>query len=155
MSELEKLSGSVSNQVYTARALPLGQGEVYPKETNKAQVSESESAAPVSSSEDKNAVANQQRYELSPESMEKTLNDLNAQLQDLSSNYLQFERDADTNKMVVYIKNAETNEMIMQIPSEDFLRIAKNIDTYLKQVNESFGSTQNSLPVGLITNQQA
>lgn len=83
--------------------------------------------------------------------MESMMTNLNAQLEKLN-NYLRFEKDQDTEKMVIMIKDTETNEVIRQIPSEDFLEVSKNITDFLetrKQLAES------SFPPGLITNEKA
>lgn len=48
---------------------------------------------------------------------------------------LRFEVDPDSGQTKVLVKNIETDEVIRQIPSETFLKIAKNIDEYL--TNES------------------
>ena len=75
---------------------------------------------------------------------------LNSQLQKLQ-NYLKFERDEDSNRMVIFIKDSETDEIIRQIPTEDFLNISKSITQYLdvnKQVSEKV-----SPPVGMFTNE--
>jgi flagellar protein FlaG len=41
---------------------------------------------------------------------------------------LQFSLDEDSGRMVVQIKDAETNKVIRQIPSEEVLRIAEQMD---------------------------
>jgi len=68
---------------------------------------------------------------------------------------LQFERDQETDKVVIYMKNRETGEVLRQIPTNEFLQIAKNIDEYLKQVNESLDGSSVTMPVGTITNEIA
>ena len=82
--------------------------------------------------------------------MDVLVENLNAQLEKLN-NYLRFEKDEDTEKMVIMIKDSETNEVIRQIPSEAFLEISRNISEYL-EANKKFN--QNSFPPGLITNEQ-
>lgn len=75
---------------------------------------------------------------------------LNSQLQKLQ-NYLKFERDEDSNRMVIFIKDSETDEIIRQIPTEDFLNISKSITQYLdvnKQVSDKV-----SPPIGMFTNE--
>lgn len=75
---------------------------------------------------------------------------INAQLQTLQ-NYLKFERDEDSDRMVIFVKDRETGEVIRQIPTEEFLAISKSIGQYLemsKQVSE-----KNLPPVGMFTNE--
>ncbi len=152
MSELSNIASSVSNQVYVNK---LNQDRSYSNsaELNKPLVSERQSSIPTPNSE-KSSEGLDRVITPTLDEVSQTLDTINKQLQDLANNYLQFERDESSDRIVIYIKNSETNELIRQIPSEDFLRIAKNIDAYIKQVNESF-STKTALPVGLITHQQA
>lgn len=82
--------------------------------------------------------------------LDKQMNDLNSQLQKLQ-NYLKFERDEDSDRMVIFIKDRETDEVIRQIPTQEFLAISKSIGQYLdmsKQVSEKI-----SPPIGLLTNE--
>lgn len=152
MSELSNIASSVSNQVYINK---LNQNRNYSSsaELNKPLVSESQTSIPTPNTE-KFSGGLDSLVSPTLDEVSQMLDTINKQLQDLANNYLQFERDESSNRVVIYIKNSETNELIRQIPSEDFLRIAKNIDAYIKQVNESF-STKTALPVGLITHQQA
>lgn len=152
MSELDKVISSVSNQVYASHTT-VSANTAELDRTSVQNRRDLDEIAPISKDNSATKAATEQP--LTAEQVNKTLEALNAQLQNLSSNYLQFERDESTNRLVVYVKNTETSEVIRQIPSEDFLRIAKNIDAYLKQVNQSFALAPNSMPVGLITNEQA
>ena len=82
--------------------------------------------------------------------LDKQMNDLNAQLQKLQ-NYLKFERDEDSERMVIFIRDSETDEVIRQIPTQEFLAISKSIGQYLemsKQVSEKI-----SPPIGMFTNE--
>lgn len=75
---------------------------------------------------------------------------INAQLQKLQ-NYLKFERDKDSDRMVIFVKDKQTDEVLRQIPTEEFLAISKNINQYLeisKPVSE-----KNSSPIGMFTNE--
>lgn len=77
---------------------------------------------------------------------------LNKQLEKLQ-NYLRFEKDEASDKMVIFIKDVQTDEIIRQIPSQEFLDISKNITDYLemqKQLSEKV-----AMPTGLLTNEQA
>ncbi|WP_127470462.1 flagellar protein FlaG [Thiomicrorhabdus aquaedulcis] len=75
---------------------------------------------------------------------------LNSQMQKLQ-NYLKFERNEDSDRLVIFIKDSETDEVIRQIPTEDFLNISKSITQYLEMNNKV--SEKVSSPVGLITNE--
>lgn len=82
----------------------------------------------------------------------RQMEDLNSQLQQLR-NYLRFEKDENTEKMVIFIKNSETDEIIRQIPSEEFLAISKNITQFLEMRQEL--SEKVVMPKGLLTNETA
>lgn len=84
--------------------------------------------------------------------LESLMQNLNVQLEKLQ-NYLRFEKDDSSEKMVVFIKNSETDEVIRQIPSQEFLTISKNITNYLdmrQQLSETIAT-----PPGLITHEKA
>lgn len=150
MSELGKLSSSVLNQMDATRIMQTNQQEVGDA---KKSASFTDSSHLIPAINEQNSRA-EKREPTSLEQVEKVLNEVNTQLKNIKNNYLQFARDDNTDKMVIYIKNSKTDEVIMQVPSEEFLRIAKNVDAYLKQFNEAVGSTPNSMPIGLITDQQ-
>ena len=154
MSELNKLAATVSNQVYTSAVKKsfndddIGYNPTQPVDTLK-------TASPKhNGSRVEDNLASVDTKQATPEELDQAVQAANAQLESLKANYLRFERDELTDKMVVTIKNAQTDELIMQIPSEDFLRIAKNIDAYLKQANNGFSDNSSSIPVGLFTSQQ-
>ncbi|MEA1988099.1 MAG: flagellar protein FlaG [Pseudomonadota bacterium] len=84
--------------------------------------------------------------------LENLMKNLNLQLEKLQ-NYLRFEKDGSSEKMVIFIKNSETDEVIRQIPSQEFLTISKNITNYLEmrqQLSETLVT-----PPGLITHEKA
>ncbi|MEA1988107.1 MAG: flagellar protein FlaG, partial [Pseudomonadota bacterium] len=68
-------------------------------------------------------------------------------------NYLRFEKDDSSEKMVIFIKNSETDEVIRQIPSQEFLTISKNITNYL-EMRQQLSETVVT-PPGLLTHEQA
>ncbi|WP_051678501.1 flagellar protein FlaG [Thiomicrospira pelophila] len=154
MSELNKLAATVSNQVYTSAVKKsfngddIGYNPTQPVDTLK-------TASPKhNDSRVESMQAPVDTKQATPEELDQAMLAANNQLESLRASYLRFERDELTDKMVVAIKNAQTDELIMQIPSEDFLRIAKNIDAYLKQVNNGLSDNPSSIPVGLFTSQQ-
>lgn len=83
--------------------------------------------------------------------LDSLMKNLNLQLEKLQ-NYLRFERDESSEKMIVFIKNSETDEVIRQIPTQEFMTISKNITSYLEMRQPSVEVTT---PLGLITNQKA
>jgi len=83
-------------------------------------------------------------------SIDGQMNDINTKLQKLQ-NYLKFEKDTDSGRMVIYVKDSETGDVLRQIPTKEFLAISKSISQYLdmsKQISE-----KNSPPVGMFTNE--
>ena len=84
--------------------------------------------------------------------LESLMKNLNLQLEKLQ-NYLRFEKDDSSEKMVIFIKNSETDEVIRQIPSQEFLTISKNITNYL-EMRQQLSETMVT-PPGLITYEKA
>ena len=80
------------------------------------------------------------------------MKDLNGQLEKLQ-NYLRFEQDIESERMLIYIKNSETDEVIRQIPSQEFMNISKNITNYL-EMRQQLSETMVT-PPGLITHEKA
>jgi len=74
----------------------------------------------------------------------------NSELQKLQ-NALSFEKDEDSEKMVIFVKDKETGETIRQIPTEEFLAISSSISQYLDMSKQS--SDKNSPLVGMFTNE--
>ena len=84
--------------------------------------------------------------------LDTLMQNLNTELKQLQ-NYMKFERDRDSQNMVVFIKDSSTDELIRQIPTEEFLAISKNISQYLEMRQQVFEKL--SPPVGLLTNETA
>ncbi|MDX1346914.1 MAG: flagellar protein FlaG [Thiomicrorhabdus chilensis] len=80
------------------------------------------------------------------------MDNINVQLKTLNS-YLRFEKDEETDRMVILIKNGETDEVIRQIPSQEFLTISKNITNFLEMSRQL--SEKMAPPLGLITHEKA
>ncbi|GAB6069752.1 hypothetical protein JCM30760_08490 [Thiomicrorhabdus hydrogeniphila] len=74
----------------------------------------------------------------------------NSQLQKLQSS-LSFEKDEDSERMIIFVKDKETGETIRQIPTEEFLAISSSISQYLDMSKQS--SDKNSPLVGMFTNE--
>ncbi|BBP45530.1 hypothetical protein THMIRHAS_09030 [Thiosulfatimonas sediminis] len=85
--------------------------------------------------------------------LDALMENINQQLKKLQ-NYLRFEKDDTSEKLVIFIKDSETNEIIRQIPAQEFLEVSKNITQYLEaQQTLNQKNSGSSSPVGIITNQ--
>ncbi|HIE40177.1 MAG TPA: flagellar protein FlaG [Thiomicrorhabdus sp.] len=84
--------------------------------------------------------------------LDSLMQNLNTELKQLQ-NYMKFERDKDSQNMVVFIKDSETGELIRQIPTQEFLNISKSITEFLEMQKQS--SEKISPPVGMLTNEMA
>lgn len=89
---------------------------------------------------------------LNDEELNGLMDNINVQLKTLNS-YLRFEKDEETDRMVILIKNGETDEVIRQIPSQEFLTISKNITNFLEMSRQL--SEKMAPPLGLITHEKA
>lgn len=87
--------------------------------------------------------------------LDSVVNLLNQQMEKIH-NYVKFERDQDTSKMIVFIKDVETDEVVRQIPSEEFLKMAKAISAYLESKNQISSNSVNSpaFPSGWLANEK-
>lgn len=72
-------------------------------------------------------VAQPQSREATPQQLQQTVDELQRKVQITAPN-LQFSIDHDTGRTVVKVIDADTNEVIRQIPDEEILRLAKEID---------------------------
>lgn len=84
--------------------------------------------------------------------MEQSLVTLNEQLNQLK-NTLQFEKDQNSERMLILVKDRTSGETIRQIPSEEFLAISKNITNFLESVNKLDKNV--SFPPGMLTSERA
>lgn len=84
--------------------------------------------------------------------LDSLMQNLNTELKQLQ-NYMKFERDRDSQNMVVFIKDSKTDELIRQIPTQEFLTISKSITDFLEMQKQS--SEKISPPVGMLTNETA
>jgi len=75
---------------------------------------------------------------------------INAQLKKLQ-NDLEFEKDEDSDRMIIFVKDRETGEVIRQIPTEEFLAISKSIGQYLEMGKQT--SEKKSPLVGMFANE--
>ncbi|WP_051347168.1 flagellar protein FlaG [Thiomicrorhabdus chilensis] len=89
---------------------------------------------------------------LNDEELNGLMENINVQLKTLNS-YLRFEKDEETDRMVILIKNGETDEVIRQIPGQEFLTISKNITNFLEMSRQL--SEKMAPPLGLITHEKA
>ncbi len=84
--------------------------------------------------------------------LDSLMQNLNTELKQLQ-NYMKFERDKDSQNMVVFIKDSKTDELIRQIPTQEFLNISKSITQFLEMQKQS--SEKIAPPVGMLTNETA
>ena len=144
MAEINLLQTSqISSSLSKTEQTPVALREA---STSKAEkLTSTEESLPAGENVDSSQKAASQ---VGSEELSSMMDTLNAQLEKLN-NYLRFEKDEDTEKMVVMIKDSETNEIIRQIPSEEFLAVSKNISAYLEARKQL---PDGGFPLGLITN---
>lgn len=70
----------------------------------------------------------QQVPTVAEEGVLQAVDQVNKTIKTMSSNDLQFSVDEDTESVVVKVVDRQTHEVIRQIPSEEFLQIAKALD---------------------------
>jgi len=71
--------------------------------------------------------------QVSNEDLEQAVVDINRELQAVERD-LMFKVDEDSGRTIVSVFNTQTEELVRQIPTEDVLRISKNIQ---EQLNDS------------------
>lgn len=69
-----------------------------------------------------------QQPPVSEEGVLQAIDQVNETIKSMGSNDLQFSVDKDTESVVVKVIDRQTHEVIRQIPSEEFLQIAKALD---------------------------
>jgi len=74
--------------------------------------------------------------EASEQALGDAVKQLNSYVQSINRN-LEFNIDKDSGQTVVKVIDAETDEMIRQIPNEEALKIAKQLDISLKDGSKS------------------
>lgn len=67
------------------------------------------------------------REEATPQQLQRTVEELQRKVQ-ISSPNLQFSIDRDTGKTVIKVIDSNTKELIRQIPPDEILQLAKEID---------------------------
>lgn len=116
----------------------------------KAEITRAE--ATVSKTEQASSTRATQSVENQAE-LDNLVENLNRQLEKLQ-NYLRFERDDESQRMVVFIKDSATDEIIRQVPAQEILEISKNITQFLEaQQNLSQDNANSSSLVGIFANQ--
>lgn len=65
------------------------------------------------------------------QTLSNAIEKLNSRIQNLNRN-LQFSLDKDSGELLVKVIDAQTHKVIRQIPSEEALALAQNIDKYLQ-----------------------
>ncbi|MBO1928385.1 flagellar protein FlaG [Thiomicrorhabdus sp. 6S2-11] len=140
LSKLDRTSKSLREETQAADT------EIRSNRTNDVQEASSQQ---VSSTQAK------QQTIVDSQEVDALMENLNQQLQTLQ-NYLRFEKDDDSQKMVIFIKDSETDEIIRQIPAKELLEVSKNITKFL-ETHQTLNQAQSgsSSPIGLLTNQTA
>lgn len=110
-----------------------------------------EAADQIQSLQVKQPIGDVEQVKQNEKNLTQLMDELNIQLEKVNSS-LRFERDNESEKMVIKIKNPETGEVIRQIPSQEFLAISNNITQFLEmqQLPE-----KGAMPTGLFTNETA
>ena len=72
----------------------------------------------------------QQASEKSSQSITEAVSDINNFVQSMQRD-LHFSVDEDTERVVIKVLDHETGELVRQIPAEEVLRIAKNLEQYM------------------------
>jgi len=70
---------------------------------------------------------------ISPEKLAAVIKELEAKLQTTASKALHFEKDEILNRQIVSVIDRESGEIIRQLPPEELLRAARNID-YMRRI---------------------
>ncbi|MBE0471596.1 MAG: flagellar protein FlaG [Methyloprofundus sp.] len=92
---------------------------------------------------------------LSRQLLDEQLALTNQQLQSLG-HYLRFERDEDTERLVLFIRDTQTDQIVRQIPSEVLLNISKQLADYLQTYGANAPkSLPNSLGLGQLADAKA
>ena len=91
--------------------------------------------------------------EIPEEELDETISQLNDSLQNVQRN-LEFSIDKDVGRIVINVKDKVTDEVVRQIPSEDFLELARNLQELNEKLSDSgeSGSQQATEGVFLKTN---
>ncbi|WP_018690738.1 flagellar protein FlaG [Algicola sagamiensis] len=72
------------------------------------------------------------------EALEQTITAIN-ELVPITNTTLQFRVDEDAGKQIVTVFDAETDDVIRQIPSEEFLKVAKKIQQLADELGNATG----------------
>lgn len=84
----------------------------------------------------------------SREELDDTISQLNNSLQNIQRN-LEFSIDNDVGKIVINVKDKETDEVVRQIPSEEFLELARNLHAANERLNQRMESNSPSYGEGV------
>ncbi len=71
----------------------------------------------------------------SQEELDETISQLNSSLQNIQRN-LEFSVDKEVGMIVINVKDKNTDEVLRQIPSEEFLELARNLQDANERLNE-------------------
>jgi len=88
------------------------------------------------------------KQSISNEKVEEAVTSLNSSIQSVQRN-LQFSVDKDLNRIVINVTDKNTDEVVRQIPSEDVLDLARNLQDIVQNRNTDTKSSGNSSKEGL------
>ena len=105
-----------------------------------------EAASKVNSSDDavskadskaeKQAVEEEKKLLVSEKDIDTAVTDLNSSIQSVQRN-LKFSVDKELDKIVINVTDKKTEEVVRQIPSEDFLELARNLQDMVESRDSS------------------
>lgn len=76
----------------------------------------------------------QQQQQVSPEQLQQVVEQLNQHVQSINRD-LHFSVDDQSGRTVIRVVNSETEELIRQIPSEEVLRISRNLQQQMDELS--------------------
>ena len=84
----------------------------------------------------------------SSKQLDDSISQLNNALQNIQRN-LEFSIDKDVGMIIISVKDKKTDEVIRQIPSEEFLELAKNLQAANERLNQHYESNSQSYGEGV------
>ena len=86
--------------------------------------------------------------DLSREELDDTISKLNDSLQNIQRN-LEFSLEKDVGRIVINVRDKETDEVLRQIPTEEMLELARNLQEVNEKLNERTDSNSQAKAEGV------
>ena len=86
-------------------------------------------------------VNSREAKDVAKDELDETISQLNDSLQNVQRN-LKFSVDQDAGKIVINVTDKETDEVVRQIPSEEVLELARNLQKASERLNGSIGDSR-------------